>query len=91
LNALIVAAILFAVVVLAGWPWIFPYGRALLAHMGIRFARVGVLSWAEPKPDAQGMYFTFTGVEIGPRFFGMVTSREARVEKKFPKLIVEGV
>jgi hypothetical protein len=86
MEFLIAAGVLFLLVMLAGWPWAAP----LLAYIGIRFARTSVLSWSSPDPKAQGAYLTFVGLELGHRFFGMVTSREAYVDVPAkPKLIVE--
>jgi hypothetical protein len=88
-NFLTVAAALIAVVVLAGWPWAGPAVRAMFSMIGITLARVGVLTWSEPGPLAYGTYFRFTGMEIGNRFFGMVTSQEARIAKpETPKIKV---
>jgi hypothetical protein len=60
-------------------------GGLALAVVGIRFARVNVFSWSSPSPDANGAYMTFVGLEIGHRFFGMVTSQEAYIEAQAPK------
>jgi hypothetical protein len=90
-DFLTVALVLFAIVVLAGWPWVLPAVRAMLAHVGIRFASVGVLAWDQPKADAKGMYLNFTGIEIRHRFFGTVTSQEAHVEKPIRRIIVDNV
>lgn len=88
-----VALVLFAVVMLAGWPWVLPTVRHLLSLVKVTFARSNLLVWAEPKPDAPGMYLTFTGVEIGSRFFGTVTSQEAQMVQPQPirKIIVDNV
>jgi hypothetical protein len=81
MDFLIVAGVLFLIVMLAGWPWV----RPVLAFLGISFARVNVLSWSSPEPTAKGAYMTFVGVEIGHRFFGMVTSQEAYVAQPEPQ------
>lgn len=81
-NFLIVGGGLFAVVVLAGWPWIMP----MLAKIGFLFVKGHrVLTWSAPDPKANGALLTFTGVEIGHRFVGVVTSQEAHVEQ--PKVV----
>jgi hypothetical protein len=88
-SFLITAAALIAVVVLAGWPWADPAVRAMLGMIGVTLARVGVLTWSEPGPLAYGTYLRFTGVEMGHRFFGMVTSQEAQIAKpETPKIEV---
>lgn len=92
-DFLLTAAGLLVAVLVAAWPWTLPTVRYLLSLVRINFARSNLLVWAEPKAGAPGMYLTFTGAEIGHRFFGSVTSQEAAMVKPEPirKIIVENV
>lgn len=91
MNFWIIAAGLFTVLVLAGWPWWPTIVRNLFTMIGIRLACVGIVAWDQPKADAKGMYLNFTGLEIGHRFIGVVTSQEAYVEKQIRRIIVDNV
>jgi hypothetical protein len=85
LNNLLVALFFLATVVIVGWPWV----RPTLARLGLNFARTKILSWSAPNPKAQGALLTFTGVEIGHRFVGVVTSQQAQVDypEEFPQIV----
>jgi hypothetical protein len=68
-ELLIVTGILLAIAAIAGWPWLKLYVTPMW------FAQV--LVFDTPRPDSTAAVWTFTGVNIGVRFFGMATSQQA--------------
>jgi hypothetical protein len=66
---LIVTVLLLVVAAIAGWPWL----KLYVVPMWFR----SVLIFNTPRPDAQAEVWTFTGVNLGVRFFGMATSQQA--------------
>jgi hypothetical protein len=53
------------------------YGLSLVGVTVLKGAQV--LVFAKPRPDSPANVFTFTGLDVGHRFFGIVTSQEAHL------------
>jgi hypothetical protein len=84
--------VMAVIMVWAVWPTLRDAMKLGLEKIGLNITRTRVLTWSSPDPKAQGALLTFTGIEIGHRFVGIVTSQEAHVEapKKTPKIILAG-
>lgn len=90
MNLGVFGVVMFMVLIAA---WAFqPTIKQILQYISSKVVKGhNVLTWSAPDPSAQGAFLTFTGVEIGNYFVGVVTSREAYVATpEKPRIITEG-
>lgn len=74
--------VVLALVMVALLAWIFWSDLKTAVLLGL--SKLGItplwqqkiLAFTKPRPDSPAAVFTFTGADVGHRFFGMVTSQD---------------
>lgn len=76
----VVIAAIAAIVLWAFWPTLKQAVAYGLNRAGVTVMNgAQVLVFAKPRPDSPAGVFSFTGVDVAHRFFGMVTQQEATI------------